>query len=72
MLKVTLAFLSSRFSTWPKKSDQKFQYLQNKKCFLDKIKKTFLVIFKRFSFKQIKQISREGENQALMQQNHIR
>ena len=35
---ITLAFSSSRFPTWPKKSGQKFEYLKNEKSFYDKVK----------------------------------
>ena len=41
ILKLTLAFLSSRFPKWPKKSGQKFKYLKNEKRFYDKIKSSF-------------------------------
>ena len=33
ILKLTLAFLSTRFPAWLKKSEQKFKYLKNKKSF---------------------------------------
>ena len=36
-----LAFLSSRFSRWPKKSGQKFKNLKNEKSFYDEIKNIF-------------------------------
>ena len=39
----------------PKKSRQKFKYLENEKSFQDEIK-AFLIIFKGLSLKQIKQI----------------
>ena len=38
ILKFTLAFLSSCFSTWSKKSGEKFKYLKNENKFLDEIK----------------------------------
>ena len=37
-----------------KNSRQKCKYLENEKSFLDETKKTFLVTFKGFSWKQIK------------------
>ena len=40
-LKLTLAFLTCCFPTWPKKLGQKFKYLKNEK------KKAFFIIFKR-------------------------
>ena len=48
-----------------KKSKQKFKYLENKKSFLNEIKKIF-IIFKGLSLKkQIRQIFLEGESQNL-------
>ena len=38
VLKLTLSFLSTSFSTWSKKSEQKFKYLENKKSILGEIK----------------------------------
>ena len=45
ILKITLAFLSSRFPTWPEKSGQRFNYLKNKNRY---IKKKYLIILKAF------------------------
>ena len=41
ILKLTLAFLSSHFPTWPKNSGQKFKYIQNEIRFKDEIKSIF-------------------------------
>ena len=48
-----------------KNSRQKFKYLENEKSFKDK-KKTFFVIFKGVSLKQIKQRS-EDESPTLIE-----
>ena len=40
-LKLTLAFLSSRFSIWPKKSGQKCKYAKNQKSYEHEIKSVF-------------------------------
>ena len=38
---LTIAFLSSRFPAWSKRSGQKFKYLNSEKRFLDEIRGTF-------------------------------
>ena len=60
-MKNTLAFLSSCFPTWPKKSGQKFKYLKNEKSILDIINK---ISFLRLLLKQIKPILLDGDSRA--------
>ena len=64
ILKLTLAFLSSRFPTLLKKEGQKFKYLKNEKNVLGKIEISF-IIFKGLSLKQIKPTFFEGESPIL-------
>ena len=48
----------------PKKSRQKFKYLENEKSFKDEIK-AFFIIFEGLSLKQIKKTLLEGESPTL-------
>ena len=64
ILKLTLSFLSSRFSYITKKSWRKLKYLKNEKSFWDGIKSIFHH-FKGLSMKQITETFLEGESPTL-------
>lgn len=59
-LNFTLALLSGRFPTWPKKPGQKFRYLRTKSFKLD-IKSIFIIL-KGLPVKQIKPTFFEAES----------
>ena len=50
ILKLTLSFESSRFSTWPKSQGKNLKYLENKKSFSGEIKSIFSSFLTGFYF----------------------
>ena len=53
ILKLTLSFSLSRFSTWKKSQDKKFRYLENEKSLQAEIKSIFFILLKVFPLPKI-------------------